>query len=99
MKGQKTGGREPGTQNKVSGSLRQMINDFLSENWDQMQTDFKALDPKEKLMFYEKMLGYALPKLQSTTLTTDLDRLSDEQVDELYLKIMTQLSKNQNENE
>lgn len=66
-------GRPKGTPNKVTGSLRKRINDFLADNWQQMQNDFKALDPKDRLTFYEKLLSYGLPKLQSTTLTTDFE--------------------------
>ena len=74
-------GRPAGKPNKVTGSLRQMINEFLGDNWQQMNNDFKALEPKDRITFYEKLLQYGLPKLQNTTLSTDFEKLSDEQLD------------------
>jgi len=74
-------GRPPGAENKASGSLRQRINKFLADNWEQMQQDFEALEPKDRLMFYEKLMQYGLPKLQSTTLTSDFEKMTDEQLE------------------
>jgi len=71
MKKIKTGGRKSGTPNKVTTDLRKRINDFLNDNWDNLQQDFNKLEPKDKLLFYEKLLQYGLPKLQSTELTGD----------------------------
>jgi hypothetical protein len=74
-------GRPAGTPNKLTGQLRVRINDFLSTNWEKMQNDFDALEPKDRLSFYEKLLQYGLPKLQATQLTSDLERLTDEELD------------------
>ena len=76
-----TAGRPKGIPNKVTASLRERINDFLSDNWKNLQSDFEKLEPKDRLQFYEKLLQYGLPRLQNTQLTTDLDKLSDEQLD------------------
>lgn len=62
MKGQKTGGRKPGSENKITTILRQQITCFLTENWNTVQKDFRSLEPKDRLMFYDKMLSYGLPK-------------------------------------
>ena len=56
------GGRPAGTPNKVTTTLRQQINNFLNENWEQVRNDFKELEPKERLQFYERLLSYSLPK-------------------------------------
>ncbi len=74
-------GRPKGIPNKVTASLRNRINAFLSDNWESLQADFSKLDPKDRLQFYEKLLQYGLPRLQNTTLSTDLERLSDDQLD------------------
>jgi len=81
MKRQKTGGREPGTKNKVTLQLRQRITTFLEDQWQNLETEFSGLESKDKLVFFERLLQYAIPKLQATTLTTDLDNLTDEQLD------------------
>ncbi|MDZ4844305.1 MAG: hypothetical protein SH857_02020 [Chitinophagales bacterium] len=66
--GIKTGGREKGTPNKVTSELRERINNFLSDKWTAIEKDFESLEPKERLMFYEKLLSYGLPKLQNIAL-------------------------------
>lgn len=58
----KTGGRKKGTPNAITKELRERINAFLSDNWHSIQSDFNALQPRERLMFYERLLSYALPK-------------------------------------
>ncbi len=64
-KGKKTGGRSKGTPNEVTKDMRERISNFLSDNWSLIESDFKKLEPKERLMFYEKLMSYGLPKLQS----------------------------------
>jgi hypothetical protein len=77
------GGRPKGKPNKVTGNLREWINGFIEDNRQQIQADFKALEPKDRIMMFEKLLKYALPTLQATSLTTDFEKLTDEQLDEI----------------
>lgn len=58
-------GRKPGTKNKASESLRNRINDIIDNNLGRVQQDLDSLEPKDRLNFFEKLLQYALPKLQS----------------------------------
>lgn len=74
-------GRPAGTENKATGSLRNKINDFLTDNWQQMQEDFLALEPRDRCAFYERLMKYSLPTLQSTTLTSDFEKMTDEQLE------------------
>jgi len=76
-------GRKKGTPNKLTADLRQRINEVLENNWQNIEADIKALEPKDRLMFIEKLLKYTLPTLQATSLTTDFDKLSDEQLDRI----------------
>ena len=87
-KGIKYGGRVAGTPNKVTGDLRQSIQSFLDANWCNVQKEFDQLESRDKLLFIDKLLKYALPTLQATTLTTDLQTLSDEQLDILTQKVL-----------
>ena len=79
--GKKFGGRQAGTPNKSTNQLRQWITDFIEGNRTQIQKDWQALDPKDRLVMFERLLKYTLPTLQATSLTTDFDKLSDEQLD------------------
>lgn len=81
------GGRPKGTPNKITGNLREWINDFINDNREQVQADFKALEPKDRIVMFEKLLKYALPTLQATSLTTDFEKMTDEQLDEIINKL------------
>ena len=88
-------GRPRGTKNKATDNLRGTIKAFLDKNWSKVQKEFDALEPKDKLQFIDRMLAYSLPKLQAVQMDviTDVDRLNDRQVDELFNRIIN--SKNQ----
>jgi hypothetical protein len=88
-KRKKTGGRKPGTPNKVTGNMRVQVGNFLSKNWYKVQKDFNKLEPKEKLFFIEKLLKYTTPALSSLEAKIDYEKLSDEDLDLLIDKLLT----------
>lgn len=55
-------GRPKGVANKITADLRQMLNDFVTEEFEAVKLDFKRLEPKERLMYYEKLLAYCILK-------------------------------------
>lgn len=61
----KTGGRQVGTPNKVSGTLKEFVANLLDDNRDQIVKDIKALKPRARLAILEKMMPYVIPKQQS----------------------------------
>ncbi|GAB6121177.1 hypothetical protein [Dysgonomonas termitidis] len=87
---QKTGGRAKGTPNKVTSDLRTWINELLNDNRKQFAKDLQALEPHQRVMIFEKLLSYAVPKMQSVEAKIDLDTLSDEQLN----IIIAELTKN-----
>ena len=42
--------------------IKEFIVHFISYNIDSIQTNFNELEPKEKLLFIEKLLKYVLPQ-------------------------------------
>jgi hypothetical protein len=72
-KGIKTGGREQGTPNKLTSDLRERINDFLTDNWEQVEKDFQSLEPEKKIIMFEKLLNYTLPRMQATQLDANVN--------------------------
>lgn len=87
-------GRKPGTPNKATKDLRQWINRFIDSQTEQIQKDWQQLEPKDRIVMFERLLKYALPTLQATSLTTDLEKLSDEDLD----RIVNEILKSSNEN-
>jgi hypothetical protein len=83
-------GRPRGRPNKVTGDLRVWVNELLNDNRHQISKDIQRLEPYQRVMFFEKLLGYAVPKMQSVEAKIDLNRLSDEQID----LIINELNKN-----
>ena len=85
-------GRPKGSFNKTTKELRQMISDFLLENFEEIQQTFKELPPKEKVKLYCNLLAFALPRLKPVDETV-LERLSDQELDELFEKLKEAASK------
>ena len=81
------GGRKAGSPNKTSKTLREFISDFLNDNREALQKDFEKLEPKDKLIMFERFLKYSLPSLQATSITTDFEKLTDEQLDYIIEKL------------
>lgn len=79
----KTGGRKKGTPNKATQTAKEWIVQTLSANWEQMKSDLKVLEPKERLQLLFKLLEYVAPK-QSNIKFEDL---TDEEMDELVNKL------------
>lgn len=81
-------GRPKGSPNKATKDLRQWINGFIESQTDQIQQDWQQLEPKDRIVLFEKLLKYSLPTLQATNLTTDLEKLSDEDLDRIVNEIL-----------
>ena len=77
------GGRAAGTPNKVTGTLKKWINDLINNNRLQMEKDLKKLAPKDRLIFFEKLMQYAIPKQASQQVKLDFDSLTDEQLQQI----------------
>ena len=82
-------GRPPGKPNKVSGELRERLKTFLDQNWLEVEKEFKRLDPDKKLFFYEKLIGYAIPKLRESDLKIDFTKLSDSDMNKIIDKLIS----------
>lgn len=63
----KTGGRQKGSQNKVTKAVKECLSVLISDytNSQTFMDDFASLEPKERLMIAEKFMNYIAPKMQS----------------------------------
>jgi len=89
-------GRPAGSQNKAKKKLREMIETFLLDNFEQVQEEFDRLEGKDKVKFYCDLLPYGLAKMKAEP---DLifERLTDQEINELFEKlkhVATQTIKN-----
>jgi len=84
------GGRPKGKPNRITAELREWISVFINNNKEKIQQDFDSLESKDRIMIFEKLLKYALPALQATSLTTDFDRMTDEQLDRIINELKQQ---------
>lgn len=83
----KTGGRKKGTPNKATQTAKEWIVQTLSANWEQMKSDLKVLEPKERLQLLFKLLEYVAPKQRETSNNINFEDLTDEEMDELVNKL------------
>jgi hypothetical protein len=108
MKGKKTGGRVPGTPNHKTAELKTWVKTLLETNQAQFETDLAALEAKDRVQIYERLLKYAIAPLQALSpeaaiqyeyieLQKLLERCPEEFINKITEKI-EQLQK-QNENE
>lgn len=84
------GGRKPGKPNKVTTDLRQWVSNFIDDNREQIGKDWQQLEPKDRLVMFERLLKYTLPALQSTSLDIDFEKLTDQQLDYIIENLKNQ---------
>ena len=80
-------GRPKGSHNRVGKDLRERVVNFLSDEFTTVQNDFKKLKPRDRVRLYCDLLQYGLPKLQSVTLEAQLERMTDDQLNDLFKRL------------
>lgn len=81
------GGRQKGTPNKVTASVKDWLSGLIDKNRKQIEKDIKQLEPKERLQVLEKLMQYVIPKQQAVNADVNIERLSDEQLDSLIVEL------------
>jgi len=80
-----------GSTSRVTTALRKNISNFLEGKWEKIKDDFDCLEPKDRIMMFEKLLQYSLPRLQSveykSDLETDIEGLTETQAENLLRKL------------
>ncbi len=76
-------GRPKGKPNKITADLREWINDLLQDNRAQFVRDLKKVEPEKRLLIFEKLLSFAVPKLQSVDTSLYFEQLSDEELNRI----------------
>lgn len=87
------GGRPKGSPNKISNKLRKTITAFLSDNFKKITEDFHLLPPKDRAKLYCDLLQYGLPKMREMSMGLGLERLTDEELHEIFNQLIQQNEK------
>jgi hypothetical protein len=69
--GNKYGGRQKGTPNKLTKELRSVLKDILYQELEQIQEHLETLNSKERVELLIKLMPYILPKVTSVSHTTN----------------------------
>lgn len=75
-KGVRYGGRQKGTPNKATASIREAVDNVLGGymNSGLMLDDFKVLDSKERLEIAIKLMQFVAPKMKSVDVAVSSDQ-------------------------
>ncbi|SOD99789.1 hypothetical protein [Spirosoma fluviale] len=86
---EKTGGRKTGSSNRATLDIKSKIAALIDNQFDSIEADLEALEPKDRVAAYLKFMEYVVPKQREQKI--DLSTLTDEQVDDLLNKAMAKL--------
>ena len=75
-------GRPKGAKSKTAEQFREMIRQFVSDNWPKLQEKYDKLDDRDQVMLLERLMKQLVPAPQD-----ELLRLSDEELDRLAKRI------------
>ena len=94
-------GRKKGAPNKITGTLRDMMNDFLNDNYENFLNDYRSLPVNERVKTYRHCLQFCLPKLNSVDIQSDKEPINELIITTCRNKLIDRLinKKTENENE
>ena len=88
-------GRNPGTQNRLTKEVKELIFEYLESNFERFNTSMGKLRPKDYVTAYLKLLRMVLPKQIDANI--DYNQLSDEDLNSIVTKILTNNAENRKE--
>ncbi len=65
-----------------------MIACLLEQRFEDVVQDFEQLEPRDRLKFYTDLLQYGVPKLQAVSNSIDFEQMTDEHLDEIFLRLL-----------
>lgn len=78
-------GRPIGAKNKVNANLKQLLQKLCEEEFENVKQAFQELNGKDKIVMYEKLLQYILPKALNTNV--NLNELTENQINTIIEKL------------
>lgn len=86
------GGRRAGTPNKATATTREWIQQLLEDNQQSIREDLKKMSAKDRVNALLSLIPYVTPKQMATTANVAIERLGDEQINELAEQILNGIS-------
>lgn len=91
------GGRQKGTPNKTTKSMREWLTKLLSRNRKQIERDLNSLEPKDRVAMLERLMQYVLPKQQAVK--AEIGNLTDAELSEVAGQVLNQVYTDDSDNE
>jgi hypothetical protein len=66
-------GRPQNSRNKATKEMKSWIQRFLEDKWQDIQADFKKLEPRDRLKFYKELLEFVIPKERNQNVSLNID--------------------------
>lgn len=88
-------GRPPGAKGKVTNRMRELLTKLWEDDFEEVQKEIRLLKGKDKINAYIDILPYIVPRLQNTSLDIDVEKLSDQDLDQLFEMIMAKANGNE----
>jgi hypothetical protein len=85
-------GRPKGKPNRVNGELRTFIQKLIDQNRKQIIIDLGKIDAKDRLNLIVKLMDFVLPKLSSGSLSLDIQRLPESDLDRIINELNKSIS-------
>ena len=82
-------GRGKGTPNKVTQELRDRLKTLLTDSFETIVSDFKAMEPKDRVQAFERLLKYILPIMSANDVKLNFEDLTENQLDEIVNRLIS----------
>jgi len=82
-------GRPKGSKNRTTTEIKEMINQFISGNLEDLQGNYDQLEAKDKLQFFRDLLKFVIPAKESNEINinslteSELEKLTDSLLEKL----------------
>jgi hypothetical protein len=82
-------GRPKGSKNR--NDLRKRVEKLIDQHFDveKLNEDLENLDAKDRLNFFLRLLEFTLPKMRAVEYSSELETLSEEDLDRIINRLMT----------
>lgn len=69
--GEKTGGRQKGTPNKLNAEIRERFKQLVDNNLEGLQSDLESLKPSDRVKFIIELAKFVVPTLKAVDITSE----------------------------